>query len=85
MNVPMSALRRDVASDDEEYLSGEEGEVDFSDSSEAESDNVRQTPSRSSEHSTQSKADPADVAARQQRPGAFPALLFCSGPVALPG
>ncbi|KAK9799402.1 hypothetical protein WJX73_002581 [Symbiochloris irregularis] len=51
----MASRRRDYASDDEDRSSQEEGEVEFSDSSDGESEDDRQAPARSSDRSTQSK------------------------------
>ena len=68
-----------MASDDEEYASGEEGELEFSDSSDDESTDQRQERSHSSAHSTQSQAASSGVAAGEQDDGGAPSPLICQG------
>ena len=62
----MATYRRDVASDDEEaFVSGEEGELEFSESSDEES--VVPARSRSSSRSTQSRTEAARAAPGKRR------------------
>ena len=64
----MASLRRSVASDDEEYVSGEEGEIEFSDSSDDDSSVEERSRSHSSARSTQSKAGSTGAAAAGEFP-----------------
>ena len=67
-DTAMASLRRDVASDDEDLLSNEDPELEFSDSSDGESDEQREGPTRSSGRSTQSKEGSFHSAGKQLGP-----------------